>query len=162
FLLELVVDVRRKDNLVLLNEKPRRLNSKQQILRRYQLGFALPNPDAGTQGPSLDLPRRQAIGEREFDLGCPMRIGNHSGCPETRVSEVRANHGRSGVLIAISVGGNDAPLLILPSASVCRGLGFREVTESRRSRRGHCRAALLSACHPGHAAPANLEAAARS
>ena len=91
--LELVVDVGREHDLVLLDEEPRRLEPDEQVLGGDDLGLALADPGSRAHGPGLDLPGGQALGQGELDLGGAVGGRRQGGGPEGGVGEVGADDG---------------------------------------------------------------------
>ena len=71
--LELVVDVGRQHDLVLLDEEPGRLEPDEQVLGRDDLRLGLADLGPEAHRPGLDLPGRQALGQGELDLGGAVR-----------------------------------------------------------------------------------------
>ena len=80
--LELVVDVGREHDLVLLDEEPWGLKPDEQVLGRDDLGLGLADLRAQAHRPGLDLPGRQALGQGEVDLGGA--VGRRSRAPRPR------------------------------------------------------------------------------
>ncbi len=110
--LELVVDVGREHDLVLLDEEPGRLEPDEQVLGRDDLGLALADLRAQAHRPALDLPGRQALGQGEIDLGGAVRAGGERGGPEGGVGEVGADDGLDRRSCRRAVGpvrGDEAP-----------------------------------------------------
>ena len=74
-LLEIVVDVRREDDFVLLHEEPRRLQADDEVLARDDFGFAAADLRAVAHRPDLDLPAGEVLGHVELDLGDAVLVG---------------------------------------------------------------------------------------
>ena len=82
--LELVVDVGRQHDLVLLDEEPGRLEPDEQVLGRDDLRLGLADLGAQAHRPALDLPGRQALGQGELDLGGAVGAGGERRRPRRR------------------------------------------------------------------------------
>ena len=108
--LELVMDVGREHDLIFLDEEPGCLEPDEQVLGRDDLGLALADLRAQAHRPALDPPGRQALGQREIDLGGAFRAGVQRGGPEGGVGEVGSDNGRDGRrrALTIGVGGDDS------------------------------------------------------
>ena len=156
--LEVVVDVGREHDLVLLDEEPRGLQADEQVLGGDDLGLALADPASRAHGPGLDLPGRQALGQREVDLGDAVVVGRQRGDPVGGVGEVRADDGldRRGCVASERIGRQDfadPSCWREPRYTVAAlGLGHRARRRHRGGRgRGEHRSASLHA-HAAHAA----------
>ncbi len=91
--LELVVDVGRQHDLVLLDEEPGSLEPDEQVLGGHDFRLGLAHLGARAHRPGLDLPGRQALGQGELDLGGAVGGGGEGGGPEGGVGEVGADDG---------------------------------------------------------------------
>ena len=91
--LELVVDVGREHDLILLDEEARGLKPDEQILGGDDLGLALADAGSRAHGPGLDLPGGQALGQRKIDLGGAVGGRGEGRGPESGVGEVGPDDG---------------------------------------------------------------------
>ena len=69
--LEIVVDVGRQDDFVLLDEEPRRLQADDQVLPGDDLGLALADLGAVAHRPDFDLPGGEVLGHGNSTSAMP-------------------------------------------------------------------------------------------
>ena len=96
--LEFVVNVGREDDFVLLDEEPRSLKPDEQVLGSDDLRLGLADSRSRSKRPGLDLPGRQAVGQREVNKSGAVSRGHDRGGPERSIGEVRADGGLDGRL----------------------------------------------------------------
>jgi len=93
---EIVVDVGRDHDLVLLRKEARRLQADEQVLGGDGLRLALPHPRARAQRPDFELPGRQTFRHGHVDAGQTVGANAQLAAPERGVGEIAA-HGRFDV-----------------------------------------------------------------
>ena len=153
-LVQIVVDVGGKDDLVAFDKEARRLQAEQQILAGHDLGRAFADPGALGECPGADLPAGEVFGHREINLDLAIGVGHQRRRPVRGIGKVLPDGNLRGGLAAAT--GTSSRGALQGCAFCHRHPGHRRHRRGRRHRHG------VGHDHPflhGHPAAAKTAAA---